>query len=114
MWGFRRYLWHSDKILRGYWQLLQIVYVCQSIASTLLSLPEGIYYLQSSWQRLLDNFYRYLQEGCPINKQCSLMALLLRNLKVKIKIQEATGRFELTEFYLLIKLFPPTVPDRRG
>jgi hypothetical protein len=79
-------------------------YLCQRVFIT----------LQSSWQRLLDNLYRNLQEGCPINKQCNLLALLLRNLKVKIKIQEATGRFKLTEFRLLIKLYPLTVPDRRG
>jgi hypothetical protein len=47
--------------------------------------------LQSSFQRVLDNFYRHLQEGCPVNKERdNLFAIPLKKLKVKIKIQEVT------------------------
>jgi hypothetical protein len=45
--------------------------------------------LQSSCQRVLDNLYRHLQEGCPINKERgNLFAIPPKKLKVKIKIQE--------------------------
>jgi uncharacterized membrane protein len=51
--------------------------------------------LQSSWQRVLGNPQRYLQEGCPINKEeGNLFAIPVKNLKVKIKINGATYGFE--------------------
>jgi hypothetical protein len=47
--------------------------------------------LQSNCQRVLDNLYRHLQEGCPINKERgNLFAIPLKKLKIKINIQEAT------------------------
>jgi hypothetical protein len=51
--------------------------------------------IQSSCQRLLDNLYRHLQEGCPINKERgNLFAIPLKKLKVKMKIQEADDSFK--------------------
>jgi hypothetical protein len=51
--------------------------------------------LQSNCQRALDNLYRHLQEGCPINKERgNLFAIPLEKLKVKINIQEATDSFK--------------------
>jgi hypothetical protein len=51
--------------------------------------------LQSNCQRVLDNLYRHLQEGCPINKERgNLFAIPLKKLEVKIKIQEATDSFK--------------------
>jgi hypothetical protein len=51
--------------------------------------------LQSNCQRVLDNLYRHLQEGCPINKERgNLFAIPWKKLKVKIKIQEATDSFK--------------------
>jgi hypothetical protein len=51
--------------------------------------------LQSNCQRVLDNLYRHLQEGFPINKERgNLFAIPLKKLKVKINIQEATGSFK--------------------
>jgi hypothetical protein len=39
--------------------------------------------------------YRYLQEGCPINKERgNLFAIPPKKLKVEIKIQEATDSFK--------------------
>jgi hypothetical protein len=39
----------------------------------------------------MDNLSRHLQEGCPIIKERgNLFAILLKKLKIKIKIQEAT------------------------
>jgi hypothetical protein len=44
-----------------------------------------------SCQRVLDNLYRHLQRGCPINKERgNLFAIPLKKPKGKIKIQEAT------------------------
>jgi hypothetical protein len=69
-------------------------------------LPEGCQYspvlhqrvlitLQSSCQRVLDNLYRHLQEGCPIYKEKgNLFAISIKKLKVKIKIQKATDSFK--------------------
>jgi hypothetical protein len=51
--------------------------------------------LQSSCQRVLDNLYRHLQEGCPINKESgNLFAIPLKKLKVKINIEEETDSFK--------------------
>jgi hypothetical protein len=46
--------------------------------------------LQRNCQRVLENLYRYLQEGCHVNKERgNLFAKPLKKLTVKIKIQEA-------------------------
>jgi hypothetical protein len=81
----------------------------QRVLATFVSstyLPEGCQHplilsqrvmitLQSNFQRVLDNLYRHLQEGCPINKERgNLFAIPLKKLKVKINIQEATGSFK--------------------
>jgi hypothetical protein len=51
--------------------------------------------LQSNCQRVFDNLYRHLQEGCPINEERgNLFAIPLKKLKVIIKIQEATDSFK--------------------
>jgi hypothetical protein len=43
-----------------------------------------------------------LQEGCPINeKRGNLLAIPLKKLKVKIKIQEATDGFKNNERFIL-------------
>jgi hypothetical protein len=69
-------------------------------------LPEGCQYplilgqrvlitLQSSCQRVLDNLYRHLQEGCLINKERgNLFAIPLKKLEVKIRIEEVTDSFK--------------------
>jgi hypothetical protein len=69
-------------------------------------LPEGCQYrlilgqrvlitLQNCCQRVLDNFYRHLQEGCSINKERdNLFAILLKKLQVEIKIQEENDSFK--------------------
>jgi hypothetical protein len=51
--------------------------------------------LQSSCQKVLDNLNGHFQEGCPIKKERgNLLAIPLKKLKVKIKIQEATDSFK--------------------
>jgi hypothetical protein len=51
--------------------------------------------LQSNCQRVLDNLYRHLQEGCTSNKERgNLFAIPLKKLKIKINIQEATDSFK--------------------
>ncbi len=103
--------------VRGHWQPSgKFVIGCQRYLATLwqihqrvlatfansIYLPEGYQHslilgqrvlvtLQSSCQRALDNLYKQLQEGCPINKEKgNLLAIPLEKLKVKIKIQEAS------------------------
>jgi hypothetical protein len=44
--------------------------------------------LESSCQRVLDNLYQHLQEHCPIINKGNLIAIPLKKLKVRIKIQE--------------------------
>jgi hypothetical protein len=60
--------------------------------------------LQNSWQRELDNRWRYLQEGCPKYKECgNLFTIAMKNLTVKIKIHEATDgikKYQRSIFYL--------------
>jgi hypothetical protein len=65
-------------------------------------LPEGSQYplilcqrvlisLLNIFQRVLDNLYKPLQDGYPVNKERSkLFAIPMTKLKVKIKIQEVT------------------------
>jgi hypothetical protein len=84
-----------DKFLRGNWQLLQIAHICQRVANTLKSVARGGYPPKQCFQRLLDNLYRYLEEGCPINKERgNLFSIDLKKLKVAIKIQEAPDSFK--------------------
>jgi hypothetical protein len=44
---------------------------------------------------VLDNLNGHFQEGSPINKERgNLLAIPLKKMKVKIKIQEATNSFK--------------------
>jgi hypothetical protein len=46
----------------------------------------------------LDNLYRHLQEGCLLTKkEATFFAMPLKNLKGKIKIQEAIDSFKTYE-----------------
>jgi hypothetical protein len=50
---------------------------------------------------VLDNLYRHLQEGGPINKKGgNLFAIPLKKLKVKIIIQEATDSFKYCKRFI--------------
>jgi hypothetical protein len=106
--------------VRGYWQpsgifitggkrvLATLWKIHQRVLATFANstyLPEGCQHpliigqrvlltLQSNFQRVLDNLYGHLQEGCPINNERgNRFAIPLKKLKVKIKIQEATDSF---------------------
>jgi hypothetical protein len=54
---------------------------------------------------VLDNLYRHLQEGYPVNKKGNLFATNLNKLKGKIKIQEAADSFQ--NYKRFIFLFGP-------
>jgi hypothetical protein len=107
----------GKRVLATLWQICNRVSeviqpLCQILQGVLATfanstyLPEGsqqpinlgqrvLITLQSSCQRVLDNLYRHLQEGCPINKERgNLFAIPQKKLKVKINIQEATDSFK--------------------
>jgi hypothetical protein len=53
--------------------------------------------LQSNCQRVLDNLYRHLIEGFPINKEIgNLFAIPMKKLKVKKKIQKQLTALKTT------------------
>jgi hypothetical protein len=108
--GVRGYWQPSDKFVIGCQRLLAILWtILQRALATIANstyFPEGCQHslilshrvlitLQSNCQRVLDNLYRHLHEGCPINKKWgNLFAIPLKKLKVKINIQEATDSFK--------------------
>jgi hypothetical protein len=106
--GVRGYWQPSGKFITGcqrllatLWQILQRVltnfansiYLPEGCQHTLILGQRVLITLQSNCQRVLDNLYIHLQEGCPINKERdNLFAIPLK--KLKINIQEATDSFK--------------------
>jgi hypothetical protein len=85
------------------WQILQRVMATFANSTYLpedcqhpLILDQRVFItLQNSCQRVLDNLYRHLQEvALLIKKRGNDFATLLKKLKGKIKIQEATESFK--------------------
>ncbi len=78
----------AKRLLATLWQILQRVLTTFANSPYL---PEGGQHSLILGQRVLDNLYTHLQEGCPRNKERGkLFAIPLKKLKVKINIQEAT------------------------
>jgi hypothetical protein len=85
-----------EKFLRGYWQLFgKRTYLSQGDPVPFDHLPEGIDYLWSTYQMMLNNLNRLWQEGCPINEQRGNFCLIpVKSIKCKFKMQKATGSFQ--------------------
>jgi hypothetical protein len=99
-------LWHiyyrGKRVLATLWKIPQRVlatfangtYLPEGCQHSLIIGQRVLLTLQSNCQRVLDNLYGHLQEGCPTNKERgNLFAIPLKKLKVKVKIQEATDSF---------------------
>jgi hypothetical protein len=113
--GVRGYWQPSGKFVTGCLRLLETLWqILQRVLTTFANstyLPEGgqhplilgqrvLTTLQSNSQRVLDNFYRYLQEGCPSNKEGgNLSAIPLKKLKVKINIQKGSSSNKVLSLY---------------
>ncbi len=105
--GVKGYWQPSSNFVIGCQRLLAILWqIPQRVLTTFANstyLPEGCQHplilghrvlitLQSNCQRVLDNLYRHLKEGCSINKERgNLFTQPLKTQKVKINIQEATS-----------------------
>ncbi len=96
VWGYwqpsGKFVTGCQRLLATLWQILQRVlatfanstYLLEGCQHPLILGQRVLITLQSNGQRVLDNLYRHLLEGCPINKEWgNLFAIPLEKLKVK-------------------------------
>jgi hypothetical protein len=80
--------------LQGYCNFANSTYLPEGCQYPLILGQRVLITLWSNCQRVLDNLYRNLQEGCPIIKERgNLFAISPKKRNLKREIKEATDSF---------------------